>query len=244
MSKKPSATVDHPDSSKARTLPTDEPSNPTRQAVVSFLDLPRELRDSIYDLILNYDGVQDAISKLNEHFPHAKSALLSHATIPELLRTPGILLANRQIYEEAYHVLGKQKLTITCPLLALHFEAALGLPLSSVITADTLQRVSHVKFELVIWSAEQCADFEDIGLQDHSVGNWEGNTPGEQFLLYSDAWAIFIIACLDVWLDTNNLETMEFRIHDEQNGSSDKIVPIHKVCADDYLTMSSCSHET
>jgi hypothetical protein len=216
------------------------PPIPTKRTDINFMSLPRELRDVIYGLILNYDGVQDAIDKLNDQFPDVKTALQSHANVPQLLQTPGILLANWQIYEETRQVLCKRILTITCPLLASDFEEALGLPLNSVIAYDTLQRVPHVRFELDIWSAETCATFHESGHPDHTLGNWDGGLLGESFLLHSDAWAIFIISCLEVWLDTNNLKTFEFLIHDAQSGDFHKRLPIRKVRSSFCSATSYC----
>jgi hypothetical protein len=197
---------------------------PKRAAGTTFLSLPRELRDIIYDFAVNYDGFQNAIRLLNRRFEDPKTALLSHRYIPKLLQTPGILLANHQIYEEAGEILRKQTLWFKEPLLAMDFDG-MGLHLNNVIFIDTLEQIGHVGFDLEIRDRGSCTEIERNGLRDHTVGNWTDDASGNHFLLFSDAWAVLLVNCLNIWLEKSHLENLEVVIRDSHGNKRMRISP-------------------
>lgn len=178
---------------------------------VGFLSLPRELRDIIYEYSLNYDGFQRAIDNFNSLFPSPRSALTSHTVIPQRLQTPNVLLLNRQVYAEASKVLFTRTLQIDRPIVAMDFEGH-GITLRNAISHATLARIRHVRFDLSIWHFDKCIAMHASGSQDHSIGNWDDDE-GESFLLYSDSWAVLLISCLDIWLEKNELESIEVVVH-------------------------------
>jgi hypothetical protein len=183
-------------------------SNDSNQTKSLLLSLPRELRDIIYDLVLDYDGVQRGINKLNRQFPDAKTALRYHSSVPELLITPGILLTCRQVYEEALEVLSKLTLIITSPLSSMDFEG-LGLQLNNVMSSGSLERIHHVRFEMCIWNPEVC---NIAVLETWVVDDFISK------ICDSDAWAVLFIACLNIWINENNLKSLDIVVHPPGKG--------------------------
>jgi hypothetical protein len=186
------------------------PAERMKPSAISFLSLPRELRDLIYEYSLHYDGLQRAIDTFNIHFPTPRAALSAHATIPKWLQTPSVLLLNRQIHGEARKVLSSRILQIDRPILAMDFEGH-GISLSNAISRETLEAVRHVRLNLSICHLGNCTGMHESGAIYHSFGNWSDET-GDSFLLYSDAWAVLLVNCLDVWLTKNSLESLEVAV--------------------------------
>ncbi|KAF2428309.1 hypothetical protein EJ08DRAFT_699168 [Tothia fuscella] len=182
----------------------------------TFLSLPRELRDMIYNLSINYDGLQHAIDTINRHYPSPHSARY-HSSLPRQLRTPGLLLVNKQIHAEALKAISQKTLTISRPIFAADFQG-LGLFPTAVIPAATLKRLRNVRFELTVWSTEKCEALRDAGSRvNHMEGNWIDVEEGSH-LLYSDAWGILLNTCLDIWIAQNELESLHVVIHDSLHG--------------------------
>ncbi|KAK7541140.1 uncharacterized protein J3D65DRAFT_665867 [Phyllosticta citribraziliensis] len=72
-----------------------------------FLLLPAELRNVVYELALDFEGV---VRTVNKHYEaHVQDVGYMHW---KDLSTPGILMANKQISREALYVLHRQTLTI------------------------------------------------------------------------------------------------------------------------------------
>ena len=98
-------------------------SPPLRTMTMSFLDLPREIRDMVYGYTCDWN---DAFSKYRRQVRVHESLLIQHPDRyrgtyiplpkPDQLSTPSVLLLNRQITSEAYQVLEKIPLVLTCTM--------------------------------------------------------------------------------------------------------------------------------
>lgn len=110
---------------------------PVQSLSALFLDLPRELRDLIYDFALDWNEIDKTIAEFQDSPP-------SHIRVT--LSTPTILLLCRQITDEALPVLRNKPLVIR-RALAGGFPDPLGRrTLTSFISARTLQQVKRIVF--------------------------------------------------------------------------------------------------
>lgn len=76
-----------------------------------FLDLPPELRNMIYEMVLGYNGVEAYYNKLHRHLMNRTQDLDKRPRPRQPLpckRTPTILLLNKQIFSEASFILQKR----------------------------------------------------------------------------------------------------------------------------------------
>ena len=124
----------------------------------SLLDLPRELRDHVYNFALDYPDLQRPIEAHREQTRLALSTRLqtdvSEEQIDRLLEwtsldvstrpkmhCPTILLLNKQITEEASEVLNTKCLNITSPVQSNFSRVTKSLRLTDFISAAALSRV-------------------------------------------------------------------------------------------------------
>lgn len=110
-----------------------------RRAQFPFQNLPAELRNIIYDLVLNYDSVDKYFASYTREMQCGVSRVNAKGhRLPPKVKTavPTILLLNREIYNEAVGVLRSKPLLLTHGL----FKANL----KSVIAPDTLRQVTHL----------------------------------------------------------------------------------------------------
>ncbi|KAE9992291.1 hypothetical protein EG327_009552 [Venturia inaequalis] len=134
-----------------------------------FFELPRELRDQIYDLTLSYDGVQQRItsvpfaqSKEECDLPNSRraSALYMLKSIKRSWRedtkdraTPTVLLICKSITSEAMLRLHKKPLVLSTPPQTCHYHD-INPPTSSIINAfiskSTLRSVTRIHFVLPV----------------------------------------------------------------------------------------------
>ncbi|KAI6795145.1 hypothetical protein KC361_g5169 [Hortaea werneckii] len=114
-----------------------------KSAPTSFLNLPRELRDLVYDAALDWSDIS---SKLKNSLDACAD---KHYDVKYPQRsTPTVLLLNRQITSEALTVLHNKPLVIDCPAEH-HLLKERQVPnVMRFITRPTLQNVRHLILNL------------------------------------------------------------------------------------------------
>lgn len=115
-------------------------------APVSFLDLPRELRDMIYADALDWSDISQQLARtLAEWTDKAKKPPFPQRT------TPTILLLNRQVTSEALPVLHAKPLTVLFPRDH-SLQKQQQMPnILHLISRATLRHVSHLNLRLESW---------------------------------------------------------------------------------------------
>ncbi|KAI7510841.1 hypothetical protein KC347_g3937 [Hortaea werneckii] len=156
-----------------------------KSAPTSFLDLPRELRDLVYDGALDWSDIS---SKLKNSLDACAD---KHYDVKYPQRsTPTVLLLNRQITSEALTVLRNKPLVIDCPAEH-HLLKERQVPnVMRFITRPTLQNVRHLVLNLGAWewihglkyflptfeTASTSTSETPSGTQASSVSDADGNT--------------------------------------------------------------------
>ncbi|EME47844.1 hypothetical protein DOTSEDRAFT_69689 [Dothistroma septosporum NZE10] len=104
--------------------------------ILPFLDLPAEIRNMIYELVLGYSGIKDYFDRLHEYL---MSSIKDHRPRKPIARqrTLTVLLLNKQIYAEASDLLMKRGVTFHHGLLTTS-------TVSEVINPRLLQQVSSI----------------------------------------------------------------------------------------------------
>lgn len=152
--------------------------------MVSFLDLPAELRNKIYSYAADWNDIN---AKMDEYCtriedlkgqtsppPNPRMPLppaLWTSELPELT-TPTILLLNRQIYGEAMAVVEKKHLIIWCPPPS-YMRKCEGCEtgLEYFITRSSLAKIGKIEFQI---SDEEVAEHGYRGWNAFlAVGLWE-----------------------------------------------------------------------
>lgn len=112
----------------------------------SFLDLPGELRNAIYEHAADRSDVSHELSRL------AQCAVERNKPYPYRARTtPTILLLNRQIHAEARKILDDKTVHLTLPAV-FNPRNQNDLPaITHLISRETLQRVQKLDIRLESW---------------------------------------------------------------------------------------------
>ncbi|SMQ47997.1 unnamed protein product [Zymoseptoria tritici ST99CH_3D7] len=122
----------------------------------TFYDLPRELRDTIYDMSLDWSTISTSINRVVPN----KSMLFPAITYPKRT-TPTILLLSKTTTSEALSVLHKKPLTLTFPA-AHDLPNPSFLPVFNNFISSTLLsnvRKLHITVESWEWLASLNAGF-------------------------------------------------------------------------------------
>lgn len=82
-----------------------------------FLDLPAEIRNMIYDLVLGYGGIEAYFDELHGYLMRPRTERRGQGPPLPHKRTPALLVLNKQIYAEASYMLMKRGITFHHGLL-------------------------------------------------------------------------------------------------------------------------------
>jgi hypothetical protein len=160
-----------------------------------FLQLPREIRDMIYEYAIDYPDMSTIFAKAREINKTAydtrprgdTTAGLPYVVLPKPqylpLATPGLLLLNRQISAEAVDVLRKKTWYLKEPIPDKDYVAGHAPDIIEFIGEETLQNIRHASLTL---------DFQ----------NWP----------LGESWDWTIQMLLDTWYISTNLETLHVRV--------------------------------
>jgi hypothetical protein len=148
-----------------------------------FLSLPREVRDLIYAKSVPYAALN--------HILRIR-AQAGYYREPVRLRTPNILLLNRQITTEALSAWRRQPFTLTVPLPMRGGDKPNMSHIHDVLSQDTLQALTHVHLviDFSVWK----------GMDLLGILNW------------TSAWEGTVVLLNRVWLERNKLEVMKVRV--------------------------------
>lgn len=112
----------------------------------SFLDLPRELRDTIYSYSADWSGISTQIKQNMENWGRR----VRNPPRP-FLKTPTILLLNRQITSEAEEVLQAKPLNLSLPKLCSNIRCVEQLKIEKFISLDTISQIQHLNLKIKTW---------------------------------------------------------------------------------------------
>ena len=113
---------------------------------MSFLDLPSEIRNQIYEYCADWSDISTQLARMMKSWNH-------HAHPPQFpsRSTPTILLLNKKVSHEALSVLRSKPLTITFPEDH-YIQKQDQVPnILKFITSNTLQTVKHLNIKIETW---------------------------------------------------------------------------------------------
>lgn len=171
---------------------------PQRKLKTSFLSLPQELRDMIYEMSIDLSGItKNAANEQQGFFKGMKSIDSQHQPkrIIKLfrrlalrhgnLRTPTVFLINRQIHDEAQLILRKRSIVFEAPAI----NDATHLPLYQMVSQYLMRKVKTIHFVMAMkqHTDETMAGELEIG------SNWFcHHTLANECLNYSLSWFHFL----------------------------------------------------
>jgi hypothetical protein len=144
-----------------------------------FLALPAELRVHIYRYAFDWPNLHNVFTK-------AEKELDGHGARfqPSQMRTPSILLINRQVYFEAQEIPYEKALILkTPPPISLQMGRVLDI--TNFISRDTLQRLRYVVFQMDL-------NFGHVSLYRNAK-----------------CWLQLVEKMLDIWGEKNCLERVD-----------------------------------
>jgi hypothetical protein len=142
--------------------------NKKKQRISPLLALPREIRDDIFYYALDWPNLNNTFKMLEgreamleeEHRKlHPKQPRCRLPKPRMQFQTPGILLANQQIYAEAIDVLRQKPLIIPGPP-PLCYATGREYDITDVVGEETLQNAPYVTLEIdfLYWSWDHVVD--------------------------------------------------------------------------------------
>ena len=113
---------------------------------ISFLDLPGEIRNNVYELSGDWSDITPVLAR-------TMKLRSNHNTPPPYPKrsTPTILLLNRQIRNEALSVLHSKPLNIVFPEAHDMYKQTEVPSLLNFIATSTLQKVQHLSIKIETW---------------------------------------------------------------------------------------------
>ena len=148
---------------------------PLKQMTISFLDLPRELRDIIYGLVCDWNNAISDYTRPILKLERLKEQHSSYSGVtiplPDRLSTPPLLLLNRQISSEAFEHLNKM------PLVLPYYDRPLPNLLDDYLLwrlfgYNTLSRIPTIEVRVEPYMFFTCIKLLE-GLDDE--GEWNGH---------------------------------------------------------------------
>jgi hypothetical protein len=192
---------------------------PQRKSKTSFLSLPRELRDMVYELSIDLSGITANVANEQEGFYKGMESIDSQHQPKKIiklmhrlalrhgnLRTPTVLLVNRQVHNEAEPVLRKRTIVFEAPAI----NDATHLPLYQMVSQYLMRKVKSIH---IVMAMKQHTDETMAG--ELAIGsNWfSHHTLENESLNYSLSWVHFlgdIIAML--WVPGASVQHIVFSI--------------------------------
>ncbi|KIW08281.1 uncharacterized protein PV09_01200 [Verruconis gallopava] len=187
----------------------------SKRNVFPFLNLPRELRDEVYEEAIDLRGITTNIK--NElsgyiegmrHFDSRRETYKVQQLFEDLrqrhgnLKSPTILLINKQIHSEAQVILRKRTLVFEAPPV----NNVNIFPFYQMVSRGLLRNVAGIAFEMQM---KQHTEATMLGELEMGT-NWISYAHrGNESLDNADAWAYFMFDCLGMlWAPGHNVRTL------------------------------------